>query len=113
MCATARCDGCVDVADMSLIPHQLGRGSLPFDCHNGAMATVETADLSRITIVPGQRSGQPCIRGLRVTVWDVLDMLASGMSEDEILANYPYLEKADFPAVYAYASQTGRARVTV
>jgi uncharacterized protein (DUF433 family) len=76
------------------------------------MAITETADLSRITIVPGQRSGQPCIRGLRVTVWDVLDMLASGMSEDEILADYPYLEKADFPAVYAYASQTGRARAT-
>ena len=65
-------------------------------------------ELSRITIAPGQCSGQPCIRGLRVTVWDVLDMLASGMSEDEILSDYPYLEKADFPAVYAYASQAGR-----
>ena len=81
--------------------------------HNGRMATAESADLSRITIVPGQRSGQPCIRGLRITVWDVLDMLASGMSEDEILADYPYLEKADFPAVYGYASQSGRARVTL
>lgn len=67
-------------------------------------------DLSRITVVPGQRSGQPCIRGLRVTVWDVLDMLASGMSEQEILDDYPYLEKADFPAVYAYASKSGRGR---
>jgi len=74
------------------------------------MATREGADLSRITIVPGQRSGQPCIRELRVTVWDVLDMLASGMTEDDILADYPYLEKADFPAVYAYASQVGRER---
>jgi uncharacterized protein (DUF433 family) len=72
------------------------------------MATVGGADLSRITVIPGQRSGQPCIRGLRITVWDVLDMLASGMTEDEILDDYPYLEKADFPAVYAYASQTGR-----
>jgi uncharacterized protein (DUF433 family) len=45
-----------------------------------------------------------------VTVWDVLDMLASGMSEDEILRDYPYLEKGDFPAVYAYASRTGRQR---
>lgn len=75
------------------------------------MAAAEKADLSRITIVPGQRSGQPCIRGLRVTVWDVLDMLASGMTEDEILAEYPYLEKADFPAVYAYASHIGRERI--
>ena len=76
------------------------------------MATVHQADLSRIVVVPGQRSGQPSIRGLRVTVWDVLDMLASGMTEDEILADYPYLEKADFPAVYAYASQAGRERVS-
>ena len=72
------------------------------------MAATTNADLGRITIVPGQRSGQPCIRGFRITVWDVLDMLASGMSEDEILADYPYLEKADFAAVYAYAAQTGR-----
>ncbi len=74
------------------------------------MATTRESDLSRITVIPGQRSGQPCIRGLRVTVWDVLDMLASGMSEDEILRDYPYLEKADFPAIYAYASRTGRER---
>jgi uncharacterized protein (DUF433 family) len=74
------------------------------------MAAANQADLSRITVIPGQRSGQPCIRGLRVTVWDVLDMLASGMAEDEILTDYPYLEKADFPAVYAYASQSGRER---
>jgi uncharacterized protein (DUF433 family) len=76
------------------------------------MATSDKADLSRITVIPGQRSSQPCIRGLRVTVWDVLDMLASGMTEDEILGEYPYLEKADFPAVYAYASQAGRDRIS-
>ena len=69
-------------------------------------------DLFRITVIPGQRSGQPCIRGLRVTVWDVLDMLASGMTEDEILQDYPYLEKTDFTAVYAYASQLGRDSAT-
>jgi uncharacterized protein (DUF433 family) len=76
------------------------------------MATTSNADLSRITVIPGQRSGQACIRGLRVTVWDVLDMLASGMSEDEILREYPYLERADFPAVYAYAAKTGRERAS-
>lgn len=75
------------------------------------MASTNHADLTRITVVPGQRSGQPCIRGLRVTVWDVLDMLAAGMTEEEILREYPYLEKADFPAVYAYASQAGRERL--
>jgi uncharacterized protein (DUF433 family) len=72
------------------------------------MAATEKPDLTRITAIPGQRSGQPCIRGFRVTVWDVLDMLASGMSEDEILGDYPYLERADFTAVYAYASQMCR-----
>jgi len=60
------------------------------------MAVKENADLSRITVTPGQRSGQPSIRGLRVTVWDVLDMLASGMTEDEILDDYPYLERPTF-----------------
>jgi uncharacterized protein (DUF433 family) len=75
------------------------------------MPTTNKADLSRITVIPGQRSGQPTIRGLRVTVWDVLDMLACGMTEDEILQDYPYLEKADFPAIYAYASQAGRERL--
>ncbi len=74
------------------------------------MATTDKADLSRITVVPGQRSGQPCIRELRITVWDVLDMLAAGMTENEILSDYPYLEKADFPAIYAYAAQAGRER---
>ena len=69
-------------------------------------------DLTRITVVPGQRSGQPCIRGFRITVWDVLDMLASGMTEDEILADYPYLESADFKAIYAYASQFGRDQMS-
>jgi uncharacterized protein (DUF433 family) len=76
------------------------------------MAATHKADLSRITVAPRQRSGQPCLRGLRVTVWDVLDMLASGMTEDEILQEYPYLEKTDFPAVYAYASQTGQKAIS-
>jgi uncharacterized protein (DUF433 family) len=76
------------------------------------MGVTAYPDLSRITATPGQRSGQPCIRGLRVTVWDVRDMLASGMSETEILADYPYLEQADFKAVYAYASQFGRERMS-
>jgi uncharacterized protein (DUF433 family) len=76
-----------------------------------SMAITDRADLSRISAIPGMRSGQPCIRGLRVTVWDVLDMLVSGTTEDEILRDYPYLEKADFPAVYAYAVQVGRVRL--
>jgi uncharacterized protein (DUF433 family) len=58
----------------------------------------------RITIEPGKRSGQPCIRGLRITVWDVLNWLAAGMSESEILADYPELEREDFRAAYEYAA---------
>jgi uncharacterized protein (DUF433 family) len=67
------------------------------------MATVST----RITIEPGKRAGKPCIRGLRITVWDVLGWLGAGMTEEEILDEHPDLEKADFPAVYQYAAETG------
>lgn len=62
----------------------------------------------RITIEPGKRSGQPCIRGLRITVWDVLDWMAAGRSKDEILMDYPELEAEDFPAVFDYAARVGR-----
>ena len=62
----------------------------------------------RITIEAGKRSGQPCIRGLRITVWDVLGWLAAGCSEQQILEDYPELEKADFLAVYQYAFNLGR-----
>jgi len=62
----------------------------------------------RITIEPGKRSGQPCIRGLRITVWDVLQWLAEGATEEQILIDYPDLEKGDFPAVYGYAAWLGR-----
>jgi uncharacterized protein (DUF433 family) len=62
----------------------------------------------RITIEPGKRFGQPCIRGLRITVWDVLGWLGAGMTEDQILADYPELEPADFRAVFDYASRLGR-----
>jgi uncharacterized protein (DUF433 family) len=63
---------------------------------------------ARITIEPGKRSGQPCIRGLRITVWDVLGWLAAGMSEEQIIDDYPELEKDDFKAVYDYAARVGR-----
>jgi len=56
----------------------------------------------------GKRSGQPCVRGLRITVWDVLNWLAGGMTEEEILEDYPELEKEDFHAVYEYAARLGR-----
>jgi len=62
----------------------------------------------RITVEPGKRSGQPCVRGLRITVWDVLDWLAAGETEQQIMADYPELEPADFRAVFEYASRVGR-----
>jgi uncharacterized protein (DUF433 family) len=59
---------------------------------------------SRITIEPGKRSGKPCIRGLRITVGDILEYLASGMSEDEILRDLPDLEREDIRAALAFAA---------
>ena len=58
-----------------------------------------------ITIEPGKRGGQPTIRGMRVTVYDVLKMLASGMSENKILSDFPELTKEDIKAVLFYASE--------
>ena len=62
----------------------------------------------RITLEPGKRSGQPCIRGLRMSVADVLGYLASGMSVDEVLADFPDLERADVLAALAYAADRER-----
>ncbi len=58
----------------------------------------------RITINPKQRGGQPCIRGLRITVYDILEYLASDMTRDEILRDFPYLEQEDITAALMYAA---------
>ena len=57
-----------------------------------------------ITIEPGKRGGKPCIRSMRITVYDVLDWLASGLSEVEILADYPELTQHDIRACLAFAA---------
>lgn len=62
----------------------------------------------RITIDPDMRSGKPCIRGMRITVYNVLGYLASGMSQDEILADFPYLEAEDIRASLAFAADFER-----
>ena len=62
----------------------------------------------RIKIEPGKRSGQPCIRGLRITVWDVLGWLAAGATQEQILEDYPDLEPQDFQAVFDFAVKMGR-----
>ena len=58
-----------------------------------------------ITIAPERRGGRPCIRGLRITVGDVLGWLAQGMAQTEILADYPELTQADIQACLAYAAE--------
>ena len=58
----------------------------------------------RITIEPGKRGGRPCIRGLRITVYDVLEQLAAGLSTDEILEDFPELEAEDISASLAFAA---------
>lgn len=60
--------------------------------------------MNRITLTPGQRGGRPCIRGLRISVYDVLSMMSSGMSVAEILEDFPELEMEDIAAVLAYAA---------
>jgi uncharacterized protein (DUF433 family) len=61
-----------------------------------------------ITIEPGKRGGRPCIRGMRITVYDVLSYLAAGMSVEEILDDFPYLTAEDIQACLAYAAERER-----
>jgi uncharacterized protein (DUF433 family) len=66
-----------------------------------------------ITLEPGKRGGKPCIRGMRITVYDVLEYLASGMTTEEILEDFPYLTKTDILACLWFAAQRERITVTV
>lgn len=92
---------------------QAAYGPLPGEpgaepAHTDEAGSSEMALSERITIEPGKRGGKPCVRGLRITVYDVLEYLASGMSEDEILADFPDLERADVRACLAFAAGQGR-----
>jgi len=62
---------------------------------------------TRITIEPDKLGGNPCVRGLRITVWDVLGWLGASMTEAQILDEHPDLEKADFLAIYQFAAENG------
>ena len=66
-----------------------------------------------ITIERGKRGGQPCIRGMRITVYDVLGYLASGMSHQEILEDFPYLTNEDILACLKYAAERERTTVAI
>lgn len=61
-----------------------------------------------ITVEPGKRGGKPCIRGLRITVYEVLDYLAAGMTQEQVLKDFPYLTAADLQACLAYAADRER-----
>jgi uncharacterized protein (DUF433 family) len=67
---------------------------------------------SALTLEPGKRGGNPCLRGLRITVYDVLEYLASGMSEDQILADFPDLNRDDIRACLAFAADRERGRIS-
>jgi uncharacterized protein (DUF433 family) len=69
--------------------------------------------LDRITIEPGKRGGKPCIRGLRITVYDVLEYLASGMTEQEIIDDFPDLTVEDIRACLAFAADRERRLVSI
>lgn len=67
----------------------------------------------RISIDPGKRGGKPCIRGLRITVYDVLEYLASGMSEEDILKDFPDLTREDIRACLTFAADRERKLVSL
>ena len=69
---------------------------------------MSVSDQSIITIEPGKRGGKPCIRGLRITVYDVLSYLAAGMQPQEIVSDFPYLTYDDIRACLAYAADRER-----
>lgn len=69
--------------------------------------------LERITLDPQKRGGKPCIRGLRITVYDVLEYLAAGMTEAEILTDFPDLEREDIRAALAFAAERERRLVSI
>lgn len=69
--------------------------------------------LDRITIEPGKRSGKPCIRGTRITVYDVLSYLAAGMMIEEVLDDFPKLTKEDIFACLAFAADAEKQKLVL
>ena len=78
-------------------------------CEPAATCNSHAMDYTKIiTIEPGKRGGRPCIRGLRITVYDVAGWFASGMSESEIIEDFPDLTAEDVRAAMAYLADRGR-----
>ena len=81
-----------------------GCDSRPLAAPDDLSYAILMSELHRITFNPQQCGGRPCIRGLRIRVKDILDMLASGATQAEVLQSYPYLEAADIQASLEYAA---------
>ena len=84
---------------------------LPADGFSPRVAVMGYSDI--ITMEPGKRSGKPCIRGLRITVYDVLEYLASGMTHAEVLQEFPDLTERDIRACLAFAADRERKSETL
>ena len=84
------------------------RRVLPSSSVARRLSSMSAKFANRITVEPGKRSGKPCIRGSRITVSDVLEYLAAGMSEAEILADFPELTVDDVRACLAFAAERER-----
>jgi uncharacterized protein (DUF433 family) len=82
---------------------RIGRALVDFPVARGHYLIMKLLD--RITFEPGKCGGRPCIRGLRIRVTDILGMLAEGVSHEEILRDFPYLEPEDIKAALAYAAK--------
>ena len=67
----------------------------------------------RISVSPGVRSGKPCVKGTRITVYDVLEYLASGMTQEQILEDFPELTTADIRACLEFAADRERKLVSI
>jgi uncharacterized protein (DUF433 family) len=76
-----------------------------FQAESVADHITKGVDMNRITLEPAKRGGRPCIRDLRITVYDVLSMLSSGMSQQEIQDDFPELTPEDILAALAYAAE--------
>lgn len=95
------------------------RGFLQKQGHESILEAVQAqdqqseVDADAVTLEPEKRGGKPCIRGLRITVYDVLEYLASGMTEGEILEDFPDLERDDIRAALAFAAERERRLVSL
>ncbi len=81
--------------------------------HNGRVYYRRMNYKDIITIEPGKRGGKPCIRGMRITVYDVLEYLAAGMTPQEILDDFPYLTEEDIRACLSYAADREKSLMVV